>query len=59
MSTTRPADPKDADRSAAAKIWKDVKWKAQPESYKVRKLMMKALQKAVEASDVKPCGCML
>ncbi|PVG04437.1 hypothetical protein CPB86DRAFT_803843 [Serendipita vermifera] len=54
MSTSRPADPKDADRSAAAKVWKDLKWKAQPESYKVRKLMMKALEKAVDASDVKP-----
>jgi hypothetical protein len=50
----RPVDEKEANRPAI-KVWKDVKWKMQPESYNVRKLMMKALEKAVDSSEVLSC----
>jgi hypothetical protein len=49
----RPVDEKEANRPVI-KAWKDIKWKLQPESYNVRKLMIKALEKAVDSSEL-PC----
>lgn len=50
----RPISEKEANKPAVVKVWKDVKWKLQPEAYNVRKLMMKALEKAVDASESLP-----
>jgi hypothetical protein len=41
----------EANKPAYVRLWKDIKWKVQPEAYQVRKLMMKALERAVDASD--------
>jgi hypothetical protein len=45
----RPVDEKETN--PAIKVWKDIKWKIQPEAYNVRKLMLKALEKAVDSSE--------
>ena len=54
----RPVDQQGARESALGKVWKDVKWKLQPEAYNVRKVMAKALERAVDSSEnLLPCQC--
>jgi len=47
----RPVEEDEANKPAYVKLWKDIKWKVQPEAYQVRKLMMKALERTVDASE--------
>ena len=47
----RPVEDDEANKPAYVKLWKDIKWKVQPEAYQVRKLMMKALERTVDASE--------
>lgn len=47
----RPVDESEAKKPAYVRLWKDIKWKVQPEALQIRKLMMKALERAVDASE--------
>lgn len=47
----RPVSDKEASKPAVVRAWKDLKWKVQPESYKVRKVLMTAMERAVDISE--------
>jgi hypothetical protein len=56
MATTssgvpRPVSENEASKPAVVKVWKDLKWKVQPESYNVRKVLMNAMERAVDISE--------
>jgi hypothetical protein len=47
----RPVEEDEASKPALVRLWRDIKWKVQPEAFQIRKLMMKALERTVDASD--------
>ena len=46
----RPAAKDGTSKTGVVKVWKDLKWKLQPETVNMRKVMMRAMEQVVEGS---------